>query len=122
MIFEKNKLYHIYNQGNNRVKIFYEDRNYDYFLYKLKHYLLPYADILAWCLMPNHFHLMILVREVELFYEKKSKEFLRVSKPHIPSTFEVRAVTTREILVLRLFDQTLQIPLGIVFLLTLVKP
>ena len=23
----------------------------------------PYADILAWCLMPNHFHLMILVRK-----------------------------------------------------------
>jgi len=73
VIFEKNKLYHIYNQGNNRTKIFYEDRNYDYFLYKLKVYVLPYADILAWCLMPNHFHLMILVNEVELFYEKKTK-------------------------------------------------
>ena len=24
-------------------------------------FILPYADILAWCLMPNHFHLMVLV-------------------------------------------------------------
>ena len=27
---------------------------------------MPYADVLAWCLMPNHFHLMVYVREVEL--------------------------------------------------------
>lgn len=67
MIFEKNKLFHIYNQGNNRIKIFYEERNYDYFLYKLKNYVLPYADILAWCLMPNHFHLMVYVRETEKY-------------------------------------------------------
>jgi putative transposase len=26
----------------------------------------PYADVLAWCLMPNHFHLMVLVRELEI--------------------------------------------------------
>ena len=36
----------------------------------------PMQTFMAWCLMPNHFHLMILVREVELFYEKKSKEVL----------------------------------------------
>jgi len=27
---------------------------------------LPYADVLAWCLMPNHFHIMVYVNEVEL--------------------------------------------------------
>ena len=37
-----------------------------FFLQKIKTYISPYADIMAWCLMPNHFHLMILVREVEL--------------------------------------------------------
>ncbi|MGI6047440.1 MAG: transposase [Petrimonas sp.] len=26
-------------------------------------HLLPYADIIAWCLMPNHFHWMLWVRE-----------------------------------------------------------
>jgi putative transposase len=29
----------------------------------MKDYILPYADILAYCLMPNHFHLMVLVHE-----------------------------------------------------------
>ena len=70
MILEKNKLFHIYNQGNNREKIFYNERNYEYFLLKLKRYLLPYADILAWCLMPNHFHLMVYVRETEKYISK----------------------------------------------------
>jgi len=37
-----------------------------FFLDKIKTYVIPYADILAWCLMPNHFHLMVYVREVEL--------------------------------------------------------
>ena len=64
MIFETGHLYHIYNQGNNRQKIFFKDENYLYFLKKIRKHILPHADILAWCLMPNHFHLMIYVHDV----------------------------------------------------------
>ncbi len=60
MNIEKNNIYHIYNQGNNRQKIFFNRENYLFFLKKIKRYIVPYADILAWCLMPNHFHLMVL--------------------------------------------------------------
>lgn len=63
MNFEKGYLYHIYNQGNNSQKIFFNHENYLFFIKKIKTYLLPYTDILAWCLMPNHFHLMVLVNE-----------------------------------------------------------
>ena len=66
MDFERGYIYHIYNQGNNRRKIFFNRENYLFFLKKIKTFVSPYADILAWCLMPNHFHLMVLVREVEL--------------------------------------------------------
>ena len=66
MNFEKGYIYHIYNQGNNRRKIFFKRKNYLFFLKKIKTYVTPYTDILSWCLMPNHFHLMVLVREVEL--------------------------------------------------------
>lgn len=69
MNFEKDKLYHVYNQGNNRKKIFYTRNNYLSFKNKIETSISPYADILAWCLMPNHFHLMILVKEIELPYE-----------------------------------------------------
>jgi putative transposase len=66
MILEVNKLYHIYNQGNNRQKIFFSNENYLFFLKKIKLHILPHADIIAWCLMPNHFHLMIYVHALEI--------------------------------------------------------
>ncbi len=66
MIFEQGHLYHIYNQGNNRQRIFFSRENYLFFLAKIKKHILPYADLLAWCLMPNHFHLMVYVNTLEL--------------------------------------------------------
>jgi len=63
MQFEKGYVYHIYNQGNNRQKIFFNRENYLFFLRKVRTYILPYADIISYCLMPNHFHLMVLVHE-----------------------------------------------------------
>ncbi len=66
MQLEKNHIYHIYNQGNNRQKIFFNRENYLFFLQKMNDYLTPYTDIMAWCLMPNHFHWMVYVRETEL--------------------------------------------------------
>jgi REP element-mobilizing transposase RayT len=59
MEFFENEIYHIYNRGNNRQPIFFKSDNYLYFLQKVRKFLLPYCDILAWCLMPNHFHFMI---------------------------------------------------------------
>lgn len=63
MNFSQNHLYHIYNRGNRSIPIFYQERNYDFFLHKLKVHISPYADILAYCLMPNHFHLLIKTHE-----------------------------------------------------------
>jgi len=51
--------YHIYNQGNNGENIFIEDRNYDYFLKLLGRYLDGISDIFAYCLLKNHFHLVL---------------------------------------------------------------
>ena len=64
MYFESGGIYHIYNQGNNRQVIFYNRKNYLFFLRKIRTHILPFADILAWCLMPNHFHLMVEVKSV----------------------------------------------------------
>ncbi len=66
MQFDTGHLYHIYNQGNNRQKIFFDRDNYLFFLRKIHKHVLPFADILAWCLMPNHFHLMVYVNRVEI--------------------------------------------------------
>ena len=66
MDFASGHIYHVYNRGNNSQTIFYTRENYLFFLEKLRKYILPHADVLAWCLMPNHFHLMILVKQVEV--------------------------------------------------------
>ena len=50
--------YHFYNRGVNKGPIFFSHRNYQYFLYKLGHYFNQKASIYAFCLMPNHFHLL----------------------------------------------------------------
>ncbi|MDA3883831.1 MAG: hypothetical protein PF481_11165 [Bacteroidales bacterium] len=63
MQLESGYIYHIFNQGNNRETIFFCRDNYLFFLKKIKMYITPYADILAWCLMPNHFHMMVYVRD-----------------------------------------------------------
>src|SRR5581483_12129692 len=38
---------------------FFNHDNYLYFLDKVRKYIQPYCDILSYCLMPNHFHLLI---------------------------------------------------------------
>jgi REP element-mobilizing transposase RayT len=63
MNFEAHQLYHAYNQGNNRQAIFHFDNDYDTFKSYLKQFILPFAEIIAYCLMPNHFHLLIYARE-----------------------------------------------------------
>ena len=67
--------YHIYNRGINSETIFKEDRNYRYFLEKYNLYLTPVVNTLAYCLLGNHFHLLIQVKEPPLLADliEKSK-------------------------------------------------
>lgn len=62
--FVPNCYYHIYNRGNNRQTVFFEADNYLYFLRGIKKYLLPIADMIAYCLMPTHYHLMVQVKDL----------------------------------------------------------
>lgn len=66
MDFYPNQLFHIYNQGNNKQLIFLNDDNYEFFLWKMRAHLLPFGDLIAYCLMPNHFHWLFYVRKIEL--------------------------------------------------------
>jgi putative transposase len=52
------QFYHIYNRGNNRQRIFLKRDNYLYFLKKIRTHLITHVHILAYCLMPNHFHVL----------------------------------------------------------------
>ncbi len=63
MTFQAGHTYHTYNQGNNREKIFFEEENYIYFIQRMRKQLLTHCDILAWCLMPNHFRWLVRVKD-----------------------------------------------------------
>jgi len=53
--------YHIYNRGINVEILFFEKRNYDFFLKLLARHVLAVAEIYAYCLLPNHFHMLVRV-------------------------------------------------------------
>jgi REP element-mobilizing transposase RayT len=52
-------IYHIYNHANGNENLFRTDENYRYFLEKYAFYITQIADTFCYCLMPNHFHLLI---------------------------------------------------------------
>ncbi len=54
--------YHIYNHANGDDNLFREDKNYPFFLQKY-HHIDPVAETMAWCLMPNHFHLLVKIKD-----------------------------------------------------------
>jgi putative transposase len=60
LVFEK--YYHIYNHANGDENLFREQKNYAYFLEKYKQHINPIAETIAWCLMPNHFHLLVKIK------------------------------------------------------------
>ncbi len=63
-VLEQGFYYHIYNRGNNKENIFREEENYYYFLKLYDKYIEPIADTFAWCLMPNHFHFLVRIKDI----------------------------------------------------------
>ncbi|MFA6923810.1 MAG: hypothetical protein WC223_06090 [Bacteroidales bacterium] len=79
-VFETGVVYHIFNRGNNKEDIFREDRNYYYFLSLVKKYLLSISDIYAYCLLKNHFHILLRIKDNNELSEKlQAKPFLAFS-------------------------------------------
>jgi len=64
MQFIDRGIYHIYNRGNNKLPIFFNGNNGLHFLKKVQKEMVPHCDILAYCLMPNHFHFLVQVRSL----------------------------------------------------------
>jgi putative transposase len=59
---EPDKYYHIYNHAVVNDQLFKQTDNYFFFLKKLIQHICPIADIFAYCLMPNHFHIALRIK------------------------------------------------------------
>ncbi len=81
--------YHICNRGSNRQDIFFERENYLFFLRRVREYLMGEqtseasktsevcshpVTVVAYCLMPNHYHLLVRPNDDEL-----SRHLMRLS-------------------------------------------
>jgi len=58
------RLYHLYNRGINGCNLFKGIDNYNYFLKLYTKYIDPVAETYVWVLMPNHFHFLVWVKDV----------------------------------------------------------
>jgi REP element-mobilizing transposase RayT len=55
--------YHIFNHANGFENLFLEQENYRFFLQQYDIHVSPFVETIAFCLMPNHFHLMIKIKD-----------------------------------------------------------
>lgn len=118
-IFQANGYYHVFNRGNNKQKIFHDKKDYEYFLNLFECYLVKHSKtrpnwikhtfekeirLVTYCLMPNHFHLLIqqiptksissflhvIMLRYTKYYNKKYKHIGHVFQ----GSFKARLITT----------------------------
>ena len=64
--FLKNQYYHVYNRWLKKSKLFFAFRDFQRFLFYIWEQMEKYKDsiwIIAYCILPNHFHFVILNKQ-----------------------------------------------------------
>ena len=61
----RGQIYHIHARGQDGGDIFFEERTYAHFLRLYAKCVEPAADTYAYCLLPDHVHLLVRLRTVE---------------------------------------------------------
>lgn len=57
------EFYHVYNRAPGKELLFFYQRDYVHWLELIKKYILPHCQLYAYCLLPNHFHLLLKINE-----------------------------------------------------------
>ena len=78
--------YHLFSRANGNEKLFLNNNNYAFFLQRLEKHTSPIADLFAYNLLPNHFHLMMQMKSAEVIEQhfqevKKEKKFMAEIAP-----------------------------------------
>lgn len=118
-VYISDSYYHVYNRGLNKQSIFKDDYDYSVFLNLLKRYLSKESakdkqgreyeslnsrvELLAFCLMPNHFHLLIyqndelamttLLRRVSTAYSTYFNKKYRRTGPLFQERFKASRIS-----------------------------
>ena len=79
--FESGIYYHVFNRGNNKENIFIENENYLYFLQLVKKHLTVTCQIYAYCLLPNHFHLLLKIKDTKELPENYQNGDKKIHQP-----------------------------------------
>ena len=61
--FKPGYYYHIFNHSNGDENLFREKENYYFFMKKFIEYIHPISNLFSFCLMPNHFHFLLQIKE-----------------------------------------------------------
>ncbi len=86
IFLQPERYYHVYNRGINGGTLFFEDRNYFYFLKLLEEKIKPVAKFYSYCLMQNHFHLLV---------EIKTEKEIRAAFPN-KQQYAVEAIVSKQ--------------------------
>jgi hypothetical protein len=75
--FLSDHYYHVFNRAVGNEKMFHEPANYHYFLQKMKEHIVPVADIFCYSFLPNHFHLFLRVKPLDIIEGKLQNSKLK---------------------------------------------
>jgi len=84
---EPNIIFHIYNRGISGMPVFFEHKNYAYFLQQYTKYAHPWVHTFAYCLLENHFHLQVRVKSEEALAQIIKKDKEKPSYWHVSNGF-----------------------------------
>ena len=76
---EPESWYHVYNHARGNDNLFDSQNDYRLFLNLISKYIDDVAEIYSFCLMPNHFHFLVQIKELVLpqkFSDKNESDFI----------------------------------------------
>ena len=84
--FTSGNFYHIYNKVVSEAILFQSDNDYTDFMIRYAKYLRGYFDTYAYCLIPNHFHFLVRVKNdvesaIDIEKTNAAKKYLQGEKP-----------------------------------------
>jgi REP element-mobilizing transposase RayT len=81
---EPSKTYHLYTHANGSENLFRSNENFRYFLKRYASFIPSVADTLAYCLMPNHLHLLVRIKSEQEIIKAYSQTSSQTSEVLLP--------------------------------------